>query len=249
MRVEVVQRACSEEDRVSERSEPGRERRRTAVRPRDRDLQKRRLDGAQHGWVVKCEPIAIDNDSRPKRRQRFRHCLAGNRDRPKELEVPERSAEVRVGVDDHAVTAGAREGHGLGDPSVRPDRRMPVDDRLEIALDDDQVNPCVRAGAPLVVRQRRAGRLLDRERQALRLVRNERLRGEAGEPVGPRSADLDLVRPRRPATGEQRGGEQQQSERFRQWISSTKSKLATSVLCTSARCTSRRLSKYGSRSL
>jgi hypothetical protein len=126
---------------------------------------------------------------------------------------------------------------------------MPVDDRLEIALDDDQVNPCVRAGAPLVVRQGRARRLLDRERESLRLVRNERLRGEAGEPIGPRSADLDLVRSRRPAAGEQRGGEQRQSERFRQWISSTKSKLATSLLCTSARCTSSRLSKYGSRSL
>src|SRR4051812_47969370 len=110
---------------------------------------------------------------------------------------------------------------------------MPVDDRLEIALDDDQVNSCVRAGAPLVVRQGRAGRLLDRKGQALRLVRNERLRAEAGEPVRSRSTDLDLVRPRRPATGEQRGAEQQ-GERSRQWISSTKSKLASVAASTTA---------------
>src|SRR3954463_15677152 len=105
---------------------------------------------------------------------------------------------------------------------------MPVDDRLEIALDDDQVNSRVRAGAPLVVRQGRARRLFDREGQALRLVRNEGLRAEAGEPVRSRSTDLDLVRPRRPATGEQRGAEQQEGERSRQWISSTKSKLRAS---------------------
>ncbi len=49
MGVEVVERPLAEEDRVRERAEPRRERRRLAIRPRDREPQERRLDRTERG--------------------------------------------------------------------------------------------------------------------------------------------------------------------------------------------------------
>src|SRR5439155_12488533 len=105
--------------------------------------------------------------------QRSRASPSRDGDPPKELEVPECAAEVRIRVDDEAVSTGGWQPDLLGDPPVGADGRVIVDDRAEIATYDDQVHTGVRPGAGAIARQRCARGLVDRERQSLGPVRHE----------------------------------------------------------------------------
>src|SRR5215208_2448701 len=106
MRMEVVERAGLEEDRVRERAVQRREARRLSAWVADRDVEESRLDRAQPRFAVQRDAISVGVDRTRKRRKRLR--LRGTRhvDASEELEV---RSSLRVRVDDDAVPAGARE--------------------------------------------------------------------------------------------------------------------------------------------
>src|SRR5205085_8692386 len=87
VRMEVVERPLAEEDRVRERPEPRRERRRLPCRVRDREVEERRLDRMQPRRAMEREPDAVDGLGRAEGGERLRPVRAGNADRREELEV------------------------------------------------------------------------------------------------------------------------------------------------------------------
>ena len=124
-------------------------------------------------------------------RKRLRAVGAGDPHVGRQLEVPQRPAQVRICVDEDAVRARLREDDRLSDGPVRPDLRMPVDDHGEVFAHDDQVDARVRPRAALVVDERGSGGLVDRERDDGRLARPDGGRRlEAGELVRGSGADL-----------------------------------------------------------
>src|SRR5439155_9241758 len=116
--VEIVERPRTEEDRMRERPEPGREAGRRSVGPRDRDLQERRRDRVQSGLAVQREAVAVDDDRRGEGGQAFRVIGAGDRDRTEELEVALRPADTGIDVDDDAIASWQRQRELLADPAV-----------------------------------------------------------------------------------------------------------------------------------
>ena len=188
MGVEVVERALPEEDRVGERAEPRVEDDRLAARVGHRRLQRRRLDRVQLLRRAQRDRVAADLLARGKRRQRLRAVGAADAEVGVELEVPRRALRSRVGVHQHAVRARRGEVDRLGDAAVR--RRSggwrwmitPRSRRTTIRW-----MPVCGPGAALVVGQRRAGGLADRERErASGPGASDALRLEPGERVGPR---------------------------------------------------------------
>ena len=202
---------------MRERPVPGRERGRVAVGAGDGDGQEGRFDRPQVRAAVQRESVAVDGLPCLERRQRLRLVGAGDGDRAEELEVRLRAVRVRVGVEDNAVAAWCREDDPLCDPAVRPDRRVAVDDRTEVAADDDQVDAGVRPRAAPVVGQRRAVGLADREGDRRPTSRLDRCgRGEARELIRAGGSDRDRgAGGGAPASGRERGRGQGDDERVR----------------------------------
>jgi len=201
MRVEVIERALAEEDRVRQRAVPGRELERAAPGVGHRGGQVRGLDRVQPVRPGQLHVVAVDSGRGREGRQRQRPVGAADPDVFVELEVPRGARERREGVDEDAVRTGGGKVDRLRDPPARADRRVAVDDHAEVVADDDQVHPGVRAGAAPVGRERLAGRLTDREREPSRAGMGDRARPEPGQREGPRVVNRRHVRPRRRAAG------------------------------------------------
>ena len=126
---------------MRERAEPRREVRRRAVGPRDREGEECRLIACRCGLAVQREAIAADR----LRSTRDGGSACGEyapltRMRREKLEVRLRRRLLRVDVDDDAIRApDGKETVSLKEP-VRRDRRMVVDDRAEVAADEDHVH-------------------------------------------------------------------------------------------------------------
>ncbi len=163
MCVEVLQRSLTEEDRVRESPVVVAQLRGLSVRVRDPDCEVAGLDRfelrlSQHG-----EAVAIH-------RLRRAECggwlgVVGARDVHglDQLEVPRRSHDIGVDVDEDAVRSRPWERHHVADLAIGRDRRMVVDDQRQIVADADQVNAGVRARPLAIARQRPARRLIDDE--------------------------------------------------------------------------------------
>ena len=171
VRVEVVERAGAEEDRVSERAVPGRERAGLALRVGHGDREERRPGSlsARVPWRWKRNPSTAGVCSN------FGSglaCVPATSILSKSWKFAARRGPVavRIRVDDDAVLAGLRQTTESLQLPVRPDRRVPVDEPARSSPHEDEVDARVRPGAAPVVGQRLTVGLLDRERDRRRLA-------------------------------------------------------------------------------
>ena len=158
------------------------------------------------------DPEPADLDDRLVRAEWLLLRLPRDVDVPEQLEVRQHVARnVCVGDDAVAARRGEHDRQRVAAARLHP--WMPVDDRREVVLDDDHMHARVRPRSRLVPRQRRAGRLVDRERERRGAACGHRLcRLEAGELVGVRGLDRQILRVRRRASRDERQHEEQRSE-------------------------------------
>src|SRR5207237_10231163 len=130
--------------------------------------------GGLHGvglWQLgEREAVPVDRHRPPERRQGRAWRAPGDGDPAEELKVPQRPAQLRVDVDDDAITSWGRERHDGAELTARLRLRMLVDDRAEVTAHDDQVNAGMGTAAGAVAGQRRAGGLIDPKRDPLWLA-------------------------------------------------------------------------------
>ena len=124
------------------------------------DGQKGRFDGRQARPALDREAVATDlrRQAAARGRCRLRSLDVNHRE---ELDVRGNTTGGRERVDNDAVATGNRERHRLPDASVLRNRRILVEQGTQVARDDDQVDPRVRAGAGAVAGQRRPRGLQD----------------------------------------------------------------------------------------